>query len=55
MKKEFTEEEVYRIEQDFKNLAHKQYEDSRRLFFRIVLIVLGILFAGFLLGLFVSK
>ena len=53
--KEFTEEEIFKIEEDFRKLAHKQYQDSRRFFFRIVMIVLGILFVGFLIGLVVSK
>lgn len=52
---EFDEEEIFKIEEDFRKLAHKQYQDSRRFFFRLVMIVLGILFAGFLIGLIVSK
>lgn len=55
MKKEFTEEEIYQIEEDFRKLANKQYQDSRRMFFRLVVIVLGILFVGFILGIILSK
>lgn len=52
---EFDEEEIFKIEEDFRKLAHKQYRDSRRFFFRLVMIVLGILFVGFLIGLIMSK
>ena len=52
---EFDETEIFKIEEDFRKLAHKQYQDSRRFLFRVVMIVLGILFVGFLVGLIVSQ
>ena len=55
MKKQFTEEDIYQIEDDFLKLAHKQYHDSRRMFFRLLVTVLLILFVGALIGLILAK
>lgn len=52
---EFDEEEIFKIEEDFRKLAHKQYQDSRRLFFWLLLIFLGLLFVGALIGLILSQ
>lgn len=53
--KEFSEQEIYDTEKEFKDFVYKQYRRERALFFKLVAIVLGLLSAGFLACLFLIK
>lgn len=55
MKKEFTEQEIYDTEKEFKDFVYKQYRRERAFFFKLAAIVLGLLSAGFLACLFLIK
>lgn len=53
--KEFSEQEIYDTEKEFKDFVYKQYRRERAFFFKLVAIVLGLLSAGFLACLFLIK
>lgn len=55
MKKEFTEEEIYSIDQQFRDRIKEQEAESRRKFFLLLIITLGLLMTGAVIGLILSK
>lgn len=55
MKKEFTEQEIYDTEKEFKDFVYKQYRRERIFFFKLLVTVLGLIALGFLVCLILMK
>jgi len=51
---EFDETEIYRIEQEFKDKVHQQYQDQRKFFFKMLVFVLLLLAIGAIAGIILS-
>lgn len=55
MKKEFSEQEIYDTNQLFQARLKKEADDQKRVFYRILMVILFVFLAGAIIGYFVGK
>ena len=53
--KEYSEQEIYDIDSQFKARIKEQQAEAKRFFLKLLLIALAILAAGFFIGIAVAK
>lgn len=53
--KEFSEQEIYDTEKEFKDFVYKQYRRERAFFFKLLVAVLGLIALGFVVCLILMK
>lgn len=53
--KEYSEKQMYDINEQFQAKLKKEADDQRRVFYRILMVVLFVFLAGAIIGYFVGK